>query len=79
MDRRKSIKALLIGTAAGGVLIDGCNPADKKVAVVAKEVTAPAEVDRMPEEIAYNKKLHEEIFFTTEESKIFNRTQYPNQ
>ena len=64
MDRRKSIKALLIGTAAGGVLIDGCTPADKKATVVAK---APAEADRMPEEIAYNKKLHEEVFFTAEE------------
>lgn len=67
MDRRKSIKALLIGTAAAGVLIDGCKPADKKAPVVAKDVAAPVELDRMPEEIANNKKLHEEVFFTHEE------------
>ena len=67
MDRRKSIKALLIGTAAGGVLIDGCNPADKKAPVVAKDVAIPVEADRTPEEIAHNKKLQEETFFTKEE------------
>lgn len=67
MDRRKSIKALLIGTAAGGVLIDSCNPADKKAPVVAKGVAEPVEADRMPEEIAHNKKLQEETFFTKEE------------
>jgi gluconate 2-dehydrogenase gamma chain len=67
MDRRKSIKALLIGTAAGSVLIDSCNTADKKVEPVAKNAAPPAQEDRTPEEIAYNKKLEEEIFFTKEE------------
>jgi gluconate 2-dehydrogenase gamma chain len=67
MDRRKSIKALLIGTVTGSVLIDSCNPADKKATEVAKVTAAPDEADRMPEEKAYNKKLKEETFFTKEE------------
>jgi gluconate 2-dehydrogenase gamma chain len=68
MDRRKSIKALLIGTAAGGVLIEGCNPADKKAPEAVKETAAAAnDADRTPEEIAHIKKLNEEIFFTKEE------------
>ena len=30
MDRRKSIKALLIGGVSAGALIEACQPADKK-------------------------------------------------
>jgi hypothetical protein len=67
MDRRKSIKALLVGTAATGVLIESCNTADKKAAPVAKDVAPPNEAERTPEEIALNKKLEEEVFFTKEE------------
>lgn len=67
MDRRKSIKALLIGTVASGVLIESCNTADKKAAAVTKDVIAPDEADRMVEEKAVNKKLKEETFFTPEE------------
>lgn len=66
MDRRKSIKALLIGTAASGAMLDACKPADKK-AETFKPDTAAADADRMKEEIAFNKKLKEETFFTKEE------------
>jgi gluconate 2-dehydrogenase gamma chain len=31
MDRRKSIKALFIGTVSAGVLVEACKPDDKKV------------------------------------------------
>jgi len=30
MDRRKSIKTLVIGAAASGILVDACKPSDKK-------------------------------------------------
>lgn len=67
MDRRKSIKALLIGTAAGSVIMESCNPTDKKETAVVKEAATPDQADRTPEEIAHNKKLNEETFFTKEE------------
>ncbi len=67
MDRRKSIKALLIGTAAGSVIMDSCNPADKKETAVVKDAATTDQADRTPEEIAHNKKLNEETFFTKEE------------
>jgi hypothetical protein len=65
MDRRKSIKAIIIGTAATGVMINACKPEDKK----ATETVAPVpdEQDRMAEEKIVNKKLREEKFFTAEE------------
>lgn len=68
MDRRKSIKALIIGTAATGVMIDACKPEEKKAEVAAtKPGTSEAEADRMQEEIAFNNKLNGEVFFTKEE------------
>jgi gluconate 2-dehydrogenase gamma chain len=66
MDRRKSIKALLIGTAATGVMLDACKPEEKKVDA-AKTESPEADADRMKEEIVANKKLKEETFFTKEE------------
>lgn len=66
MDRRKSIKALIIGTASTGVMLDACNPAGEKDAE-AKPVTAAADADRMKEEVAFNKKLKEDTFFTAAE------------
>lgn len=67
MDRRKSIKALIIGTASTGVMIEACKPTDKKAETETKPASAEAEADRMKEEIAFNKKLKEETFFTKEE------------
>jgi len=32
MDRRKSLKALAVGTISGAVLLDACKPGDKKEA-----------------------------------------------
>ncbi len=69
MDRRKSIKALIIGTASTGVLLDACkNTTDEKDA---KTAAAPAKSNdqstRMEEEEAREKKLQEETFFTSGE------------
>jgi gluconate 2-dehydrogenase gamma chain len=69
MDRRKSIKALIIGTASTGAMIDACKPADKKTEVPkeVKNETSEKDADRMKEEIAFNKKLEAETFFTPAE------------
>jgi gluconate 2-dehydrogenase gamma chain len=66
MDRRKSIKALIIGTASTGMMIDACKPGDKK-ADTATTKEDDANADRMEEEKVFNKKLKEEIFFTPAE------------
>ncbi len=67
MDRRQSIKTLIIGTAASGAVLDACKPTDNKP--VAPTATAPVldEDDRMVEEKERNKKLREEVFFTPAE------------
>ena len=68
MDRRKSIKALLIGTASTAVLIQSCETTDKKATETgAKGTSALNEDDRMAEEKAANKKLRDASFFTPEE------------
>jgi hypothetical protein len=65
MDRRKSIKTLLVGTAAAAVLIESCDTPVKNSA----ENTSKGlnEDDRMAEEKIANKKLRDEIFFTPAE------------
>ena len=67
MDRRKSIKALIIGTASTALLVESCKPGDKKVAEQPTAAAKLNEDDRMVEEIAVNKKLRETTFFTKEE------------
>ncbi|MEO6290170.1 MAG: gluconate 2-dehydrogenase subunit 3 family protein [Ginsengibacter sp.] len=68
MDRRKSIKALIIGTASTGLLLDACKDTDKQESKNAAVTSKNADqADRMEEEKAMNKKLREETFFTPEE------------
>ncbi|MEP6583921.1 MAG: gluconate 2-dehydrogenase subunit 3 family protein [Ginsengibacter sp.] len=70
MDRRKSIKALLIGTASTGVLLDACKNTDKQEPKTAKAVAKDdhsEHSDRTEEEKKLNKKLNDETFFTSEE------------
>ncbi len=66
MDRRKSIKALLIGTAATGVFVEACKNSDKKVTEESTltKFTGP---ERMVEENEYYKKVAAEKFFTEHE------------
>lgn len=61
MDRRKSIKALVVGTVATGVLVDACKPADKKE--TANTIDGINVEDRMAEEKAYLEKLSKEAKF----------------
>lgn len=66
MDRRKSIKALLVGTASASLLTEACHTADKQ-ANAPKVDPATGQEDRMEEEKAFNNKLQEDRFFTAEE------------
>jgi gluconate 2-dehydrogenase gamma chain len=63
MDRRKSLKALLVGSVATGVIIEACESADKKV-VAPKEAVAANDADRMAEEKGHDKTLRDQGFFT---------------
>jgi len=65
MDRRKSIKALIVGTAATGVMLEACKTPDKKSTKTT--AAAPDESDRMAEEKIANKQLLEATFFTADE------------
>jgi len=73
MDRRKSLKALALGTVSTGLLLDACKLADKKEAgadkVVAKDSNAdnPTGINRMKEELAQYKEETSYTFFTPEE------------
>ncbi|MBN9298204.1 MAG: gluconate 2-dehydrogenase subunit 3 family protein [Filimonas sp.] len=68
MDRRKSLKALLVGGVSAGAFLEACKNSDKKGA----EAKAAADLeagnkDRMKEEIDRNDKLMKDTFFTKEE------------
>jgi hypothetical protein len=66
MDRRKSIKALLVGTAGAGVFIEACKNSDKKA--IAGSPDAKLDDWRMEEEKKYLKKIDEgDKFFTEHE------------
>lgn len=71
MDRRKSLKALAIGSLSTAVLIDACKPADKKAAENATAV-GTFTYDRMKEEKARDEQLMKEKFFTDHELKTIN-------
>ena len=72
MDRRKSLKALALGTVSTGLLLDACKLADKKEAGKADAGAAGANkeesgINRMKEEAAYEKQLKSTTFFTPQE------------
>jgi len=72
MDRRKSLKALALGTVSTGLLLDACKLADKKEAgkgdaKVADTESAGTGINRMKEEAAYEKQVTSTTFFTPQE------------
>jgi len=68
MDRRKSIKALLVGTVSAGALIEACNTGDKKATeATAVEPVKADGINRMKEEKEYEKELLSKTFFTPHE------------
>lgn len=66
MDRRDSIKSLLIGSIAGGMLINGCAPTEVNDAEVSAEV-AEKHYGRTEKEKILDEKIKSEIFFTEHE------------
>lgn len=68
MDRRKSLKALAVGTLGGAVLLDACkSPADKKTDAASRSLADGFTLDRQPEELAQYNKVVSETFFTKHE------------
>ena len=72
MDRRKSIKALLVGSVSAGVLVEACTTEEKKVpsehAAAPADVTPAGSINRMKEEAEHQKEVDsEKTFFTAEE------------
>ena len=64
MDRRKSIKALVVGTVSTGLMIEACKPGEKKAATAVADTGADS--DRMQQAKYYLKKLTDN-FFTAQE------------
>jgi hypothetical protein len=79
MDRRKSIKALLVGTVAAGTLVEACNTEEKKTsgasgsATVSDSTAAATDaasadgINRMKEETGHMKEISAKTFFTPAE------------
>lgn len=70
MDRRKSIKALVVGSASAGMLIDACKLPDKKSTAEEKKADGATtnNLDRQPEDLARDDKSRNgEKFFTEHE------------
>ncbi len=73
MDRRKSLKALALGTVSTGLLLDACKLADKKEPAkdTGKVATTTANddtsINRMKEEAAHYKEITATTFFTPHE------------
>lgn len=66
MNRRKSIKALLVGTVSTGVLVEACKSEDKKT-VVQDDKAKVSTINRMKEEEEHYKEVISKTFFTPEE------------
>lgn len=66
MDRRKSLKAIALGTLSTSLLVDACKEPDKKVAEVPVQ-PSPAGPDRMPEEKAHFEAINGTKYFTETE------------
>lgn len=67
MDRRKSLKAIAIGTISTGILADACKPGKQETEPVQTETKPEAEGMRMKEEVLADAALQKLHFFTTEE------------
>lgn len=68
MDRRETIKTLVIGGVASGLMLHGCVPAEDKKEVVGAEPKHDGEgYGRTPEEAAHDTELKSKTFFTEHE------------
>lgn len=69
MDRRKSLKAIALGSLSTAVFIDACKPAGEKAKDAVQTPAGQFTYDRMKEEAERDKQLMEEKFFTDHEMK----------
>jgi gluconate 2-dehydrogenase gamma chain len=68
MDRRKSIKALIVGTVSTGVLVEACKQEDAKAVAQSTTPAGPVyDFNRMKEEAEHYKEVISKTFFTPEE------------
>jgi gluconate 2-dehydrogenase gamma chain len=69
MDRRKSIKALLVGTVSTTVLVEACttNGPEKKVPEQPAAAGPASTINRMKEEAEHEKEVVSKTFFTPDE------------
>lgn len=67
MDRRKSIKTLLIGTVSAGVLAEACNNEQKKEVIADDKTKVTPGLNRFKEEAEYEKEVASKKFFTDHE------------
>lgn len=67
MDRRKSIKSILLGTVAGGLVVHGCKPEAASKAESDVATTDDKYFGRTPEELELIKELQAEQFFNEHE------------
>jgi gluconate 2-dehydrogenase gamma chain len=72
MDRRKSLKTLLIGGLSVGAVAGACNQPEKEKIKSKEEPVAADNKVRMPEEIVRDKKIAEEVFFTAAEMAVIS-------
>ncbi len=66
MDRRKSIKALVVGTISAGTILNSCKEKDKKAAAATPEENQFT-YDRQPLEKEREKQLNSATYFSKEE------------
>ena len=70
MDRRKSLKALLVGSVSTGVVLEACNSTDTAKPAETAAADKPvggSTIDRYADELANEKKVLSYTFFTPEE------------
>jgi len=68
MDRRKSLKALALGSLSAGVLLEACKTEDKKIVdKTGTEGVPKVTIDRMPEETEAYNAIVSKVFFTAHE------------
>ena len=67
MDRRKSIKNIILGSVAGGLAVNGCKPEQKEPLVDAAIEVNEKHFGRTPEEKEHIAELHAKTFFNPHE------------
>ncbi|MBO9205298.1 MULTISPECIES: gluconate 2-dehydrogenase subunit 3 family protein [Niastella] len=67
MDRRKSLKAIAVGTLSASVLLDACKTDNKKEAAKGAESAGEFTLDRAVEEQEREKEITSKTFFTPHE------------